>query len=44
MLLDRAGQGDRAVAYRLLTEAGAMYSALGMPRHQALAEQLRRQP
>jgi tetratricopeptide (TPR) repeat protein len=43
MLLDRAGPGDRAAAHRLLTEAGAMYSALGMPRHQELAEQLRRQ-
>ncbi len=40
MLLDRDGPGDRDKAFRLLTEAIAMYREIGMPKHLKLAEAL----
>jgi hypothetical protein len=41
MLLDRDAPGDRGQARRFLTEAIAMYRALGMPRHVEMAEAMR---
>jgi DNA-binding CsgD family transcriptional regulator/tetratricopeptide (TPR) repeat protein len=38
MLTDRGGAGDRALARRLLTQAAALYSEIGMPRHLHLAQ------
>ena len=38
MLLDRAATGDRDKAFRLLTEAIAMYRKIGMPKHVEMAE------
>ena len=43
MLLDRDGPGDREKAFRLLTEAIAMYSEIGMPKHVEMANALLRQ-
>jgi hypothetical protein len=44
MLINRAGSGDREKARRLLGEALASYTRIGMPRHieiiQALLEQV----
>ncbi|MDQ1566066.1 MAG: hypothetical protein QOF96_946 [Actinomycetota bacterium] len=41
MLLDRDGAGDAAQAVKLITEATAGYSRLGMPRHAELADGMR---
>ena len=38
MLIDRDGPGDRDKAFRLLTEAIAMYREIGMPKHVEMAE------
>ena len=38
MLIDRDGPGDRDKAFRLLTEAIAMYRRIGMPKHMEMAE------
>jgi class 3 adenylate cyclase/tetratricopeptide (TPR) repeat protein len=38
MLLDRDDPGDRDKAFRLLTEAIAMYRRIGMPKHVEMAE------
>ena len=38
MLIDRDGPGDRDKAFRLLTEAIAMYRQIGMPKHVEMAE------
>jgi DNA-binding CsgD family transcriptional regulator len=38
MLTKRDGAGDRAAARQMLTEAAALYSAIGMPRHLRLAQ------
>ncbi len=38
MLIDRKRPGDRDKAFRLLTEAVAMYRKIGMPRHVEMAE------
>ena len=38
MLIDRDAPGDRDKAFRLLTEAIAMYSEIGMPKHVEMAE------
>jgi len=40
MLLDRDAPGDRDKAFRLLTEAIAMYREIGMPKHVEMAEAL----
>lgn len=40
MLIDRDGPGDRDKAFRLLTEAVAMYRRIGMPKHVEMAEAL----
>jgi len=40
MLMDRAASGDRDKARGLLAEALAAYREIGMPRHQAMAEEL----
>jgi tetratricopeptide (TPR) repeat protein len=40
MLIDRDGPGDRDKAFRLLTEAIAMYRRIGMPKHVEMAEAL----
>jgi tetratricopeptide (TPR) repeat protein len=40
MLIDRDGPGDRDKAFRLLTEAIAMYRKIGMPKHVEMAEAL----
>ena len=40
MLLDRDALGDRDKAFRLLTEAVAMYRKIGMPKHVEMAEAL----
>ena len=40
MLIDRDGPGDRDKAFRLLTEAIAMYREIGMPKHVEMAEKL----
>jgi hypothetical protein len=40
MLLDRDAPGDRDKAFRLLTEAIAMYRQIGMPKHVEMAEAL----
>jgi tetratricopeptide (TPR) repeat protein len=40
MLLDRDAPGDRDKAFRLLTEAIAMYRQIGMPKHIGMAEAL----
>lgn len=40
MILDRDGPGDRDKAFRLLTEAIAMYRRIGMPKHVEMAEAL----
>ena len=40
MLLDRDAPGDREKARELLTEAIAMYRAIGMPRHVELAAEM----
>ena len=40
MLIDRDGPGDRDKAFRLLTEAGAMYRKIGMPKHVEMAEEM----
>jgi hypothetical protein len=40
MLIDRDAPGDRDKAFRLLTEAIAMYRQIGMPKHRELAEAL----
>jgi predicted ATPase/class 3 adenylate cyclase len=40
MLIDRDGPGDRDKAFRLLTEAVAMYREIGMPKHMEMAEAL----
>ncbi|MEE9285802.1 MAG: tetratricopeptide repeat protein, partial [Dehalococcoidia bacterium] len=40
MLIDRHGPGDRDKAFRLLTEAIAMYRDIGMPKHLEMAEAL----
>jgi hypothetical protein len=41
-LIDREGHGDRDKAFRLLTEAVAMYRNIGMPRHIEIAEAMLR--
>ncbi len=38
MLIDRDAPGDRDKAFRLLTEAVAMYREIGMPKHLEMAE------
>jgi tetratricopeptide (TPR) repeat protein len=38
MLIDRDAPGDRDKAFRLLTEAIAMYHQIGMPKHVEMAE------
>jgi hypothetical protein len=38
MLVDRDAPGDRDKAWRLLTEAIAMYRQIGMPKHVEMAE------
>ena len=38
MLIDRDAAGDRDKAFRLLTEAVAMYRKIGMPKHVEMAE------
>ena len=43
MLIDRAAPGDRAKARELLTEAIAMYSGIGMPKHVEMAETMLRE-
>jgi len=43
MLLDRDAPGDRDKAFRLLTEAIAMYRQIGMPKHVEMAEALLRE-
>jgi len=40
MLIDRDGPGDRDKAFRLLTEAIAMYRRIGMPKHVEMAQAL----
>ena len=40
VLLYRDGPGDRDKAFRLLTEAVAMYRRIGMPKHLEMAEAL----
>ena len=40
MLIDRNAPGDRDKAWRLLTEAIAMYRRIGMPKHVEMAEAL----
>jgi len=40
MLIDRDAPGDRDKAFRLLTEAIAMYRRIGMPKHEEMAEAL----
>ncbi len=40
MLIDRDAPGDRDKAWRLLTEAIAMYRQIGMPKHLDMAEAL----
>ncbi len=40
MLIDRDGPGDRDKAFRLLTEAVAMFRQMGMPEHVEMAEAL----
>jgi len=40
MLIDRDGQGDRDKAFRLLTEAVALYREIGMPKHVEMVEAL----
>ncbi len=40
MLIDRDAPGDRDKAFRLLTEAIAMYGQIGMPKHVEMAEAL----
>jgi len=40
MLLDRDGSGDRDKAFRLVTEALAIYREIGMPKHTEMAEAL----
>ncbi len=43
MLIDRDAPGDRDKAFRLLTEAVAMYREIGMPKHLEMAEELLRE-
>jgi len=43
MLIDRDGPGDRDKAFRLLTEAIAMYRQIGMPKHVEMAEGMLRE-
>jgi len=43
MLIARDGPGDRDKAFRLLTEAIAMYREIGMPKHLEMAEGLLRE-
>ncbi|MBI1884704.1 MAG: tetratricopeptide repeat protein [Chloroflexi bacterium] len=43
MLIARDGPGDRDKAFRLLTEAIAMYREIGMPKHVEMAEALLRE-
>ena len=43
MLVDRDAPGDRDKAFRLLTEAIAMYRQIGMPKHLEMAEALLRE-
>jgi class 3 adenylate cyclase/tetratricopeptide (TPR) repeat protein len=43
MLIDRNAPGDRDKAWRLLTEAIAMYRKIGMPKHVEMAEALLRE-
>jgi len=43
MLLDRNAPGDRDKAFRLLTEAVAMYKKIGMPKHVEMAEAMLRE-
>ncbi len=38
MLIDRDGSGDRENARELLTEAVAMYTRIGMPKHVEISE------
>ncbi len=38
MLIDRDAPSDRDKAFRLLTEAIAMYREIGMPKHVEMAE------
>ena len=40
MLIERDAPGDRDKAFRLLTEAIAVYRELGMPKHVEMAEAL----
>ena len=40
MLIDRDWPGDRDKAFRLLTEAVAMYKKIGMPKHVEMAERM----
>ena len=40
MLLDRDAPGDRDKAFRLLTEAIAIYRQIGMPKHVEMAEKM----
>ena len=40
MLITRNGPGDRDKAFRLLTEAVALYRGIGMPKHLEMAEAL----
>jgi tetratricopeptide (TPR) repeat protein len=40
MLIDRGAPGDRDKAWRLLTEAIAMYRRMGMAKHVEMAEAL----
>ncbi len=40
MLIDRDEAGDRDKAFRLLTEAVAMYRQIGMPKHVEMAEEM----
>jgi tetratricopeptide (TPR) repeat protein len=40
MLIDRDASGDRDKAFRLLTEAVAMYGEIGMPKHVEMAERM----
>jgi tetratricopeptide (TPR) repeat protein len=40
MLIERNAPGDRDKAFRLLTEAIAMYREIGMPKHLEMAEAL----
>lgn len=44
MLLERNGPGDRVEGLQLISEAEALYRAMGMPRHLALSSALLGQP